>query len=217
MPSSDLPCRDMDDNTPLRLAFVTSATRHEDLPTSRAEVAVVGRSNVGKSSLINALANHKGLARTSKDPGRTRLLNMFSLDGDPLQAGSLVDCPGYGYAKVSKADRAAWQDMVDLYLLDRPGLVMTMALVDGAVGPTKSDVELLDWMRDAGVAFTVVATKHDKVKSSQRTRRRKDVAAGCGVDQRGVVWTSAQRNVNIGLLRGLVRSWVGTTTQPDQP
>ncbi len=199
----------VDANPPLQLSFVMSATTHTDLPPTRAEVAVVGRSNVGKSSLINALAGQRKLARTSKTPGRTQLLNLFTFgEGDPTEVGSLVDCPGYGYAKASKDDRARWQDMVDLYLLDRPGLVMTLVLVDGEVGPTKLDVEMLDWMRDAGIPFTVVATKHDKVKSATRTRRRRDLAKGAGVDERAVVWTSADKQVNIGLLRGLVTSWV---------
>lgn len=199
------------ENPPLQLSFVLSATTHADLPPTRAEVAVVGRSNVGKSSLINALAGQHKLARTSKTPGRTQLLNLFTFDdGDPQEFGSLVDCPGYGYAKASKRDREAWQDMVDLYLLDRPGLVMTMVLVDGEVGPTKLDVEMLDWMRESGIPFTIIATKHDKVKSSKRTRRRRDFAKGAGVDERAVVWTSAERNVNIGLLRGLVTSWIGS-------
>ncbi len=205
------------DNPPLRLTFVESASTHTTLPPTRAEVAVVGRSNVGKSSLINVLAGQNKLARTSKTPGRTQLLNLFTFgDGtqEPREVGSLVDCPGYGYAKASKSDREAWQDMVDLYLLDRPGLVMTMALVDGEVGPTKLDVEMLDWMRESGIPFTIVATKHDKVKSSQRTRRRRDLAKGAGVDERAVVWTSASRNVNIGLLRGLVTSWIGPDTGP---
>lgn len=201
---------------PLRLAFVQSATDHHDLPPTRAEVAIVGRSNVGKSSLLNAVAGEKGLARTSKTPGRTQLLNLFRLVGHDLDAaepdvadsGTVVDCPGYGYAKSSKRDREHWQDMVDLYLLDRPGLVMTLVLVDGAVGPTKLDVEMLDWLRESGIAFTVVATKHDKVKSSARVRRKRDLAKGCRIDGRAVVWTSADRNVNIGLLRGLVRSWL---------
>ncbi|MBY5163669.1 ribosome biogenesis GTP-binding protein YihA/YsxC [Salsipaludibacter albus] len=204
---------DIPDNHPLRLAFVTSATDHHDLPPTRAEVAVVGRSNVGKSSLLNAVAGQRGLARTSKTPGRTQLLNLFAVDdGDndlqPSSAGTVVDCPGYGYAKSSRADRNRWQDMVDRYLLDRDGLVMTLVLVDGAVGPTALDVEMLDWLRDSGIPFTVVATKHDKVKSSKRTRRRRDLAAGCGVDERAVVWTSADRNVNVGMLRGLVRAWL---------
>ncbi len=205
---------------PLRLAFVQSATDHRDLPPTRAEVAVVGRSNVGKSSLLNAVAGQKGLARTSKTPGRTQLLNLFALDDDdaagnpradgpdPSTAGTVMDCPGYGYAKASRRDREAWQDMVDLYLLHRQRLVMTLVLVDGAVGPTALDVEMLDWLRRSELAFTIVATKHDKVKSSTRTRRRRDLAAGCLVDERAVVWTSADRNVNIGLLRGLVRGWL---------
>ncbi len=204
---------DIPDNDPLRLAFVTSATDHRDLPPTRAEVAVVGRSNVGKSSLLNAVAGQRGLARTSKTPGRTQLLNLFAVDDGsdeqvPGTAGTVVDCPGYGYAKSSRADRNRWQDMVDLYLLDRDNLVMTLVLVDGAVGPTALDVEMLDWLRDSGIPFTVVATKHDKVKSSKRTRRRRDLAAGCGVDERAVVWTSAERNVNVGMLRGLVRAWL---------
>jgi GTP-binding protein len=204
-----------DANQPLALRFVLSATRWEDLPETSAEVAVVGRSNVGKSSLINALAGRKGLARTSKTPGRTQLLNLFAFtDDDPAAGATLVDCPGYGYAKASRADRNAWQDMVDLYLLHRPGLVQVLALVDGEVGPTKLDVDLLDWMRESALPFTVVATKHDKVKSSRRTRRRRDLARGCGVDERAVVWTSAQRNVNIGLLRGLVRAALGWPVDP---
>ncbi len=213
---------DATSTAPLRLSFVQSATDHHDLPPTRAEVAFVGRSNVGKSSLMNAVAGEKGLARTSKTPGRTQLLNLFAVatvvedpesggdvpEPDVTTAGTVVDCPGYGYAKSSKRDRERWQDMVDLYLLDRPGLVMTLVLVDGAVGPTPLDVEMLDWLRESGIAFTVVATKHDKVKSSARVRRKRDLAKGCRIDGRAVVWTSADRNVNIGLLRGLVRSWL---------
>lgn len=198
---------------PLRLAFVQSASDHRQLPATRAEVAVVGRSNVGKSSLLNAVAGQRKLARTSKTPGRTQLLNLFAVDDgdddpDPTTTGTVMDCPGYGYAKASRTDREQWQDMVDLYLLHREGLAMSLVLVDGAVGPTRLDVEMLDWMRESTIPFTVVATKHDKVKSSTRTRRKRDLARGCDVDERAVVWTSAERNVNIGMLRGLVRSWL---------
>ncbi len=216
------PPSDASSTAPLRLSFVQSATGHHDLPPTRAEVAFVGRSNVGKSSLLNAVAGEKGLARTSKTPGRTQLLNLFVVaavgddagsddagsEPDVTTAGTVMDCPGYGYAKASKRDREQWQDMVDLYLLDRPGLVMTLVLVDGEVGPTRLDVEMLDWLRESGIRFTVVATKHDKVTSSTRVRRKRDLAKGCRVDERAVVWTSADRNVNIGLLRGLVRSWL---------
>ena len=118
---------------PLQLRFVTSADRIEGLPESPAELAVVGRSNVGKSSLLNALARSQKLAHVSKTPGRTQLLNQFVLpDGT-----TVVDCPGYGYAAVSKSMRAGWQQMIEGYLLGRPELRRVLALVDGEIGPTK--------------------------------------------------------------------------------
>lgn len=190
---------------PLSLAFVTSADDVATLPPSPAEVAIVGRSNVGKSSLLNALAGRKQLARTSKTPGRTQLLNCFALG----ERGTVVDLPGYGWAKASATSRDAWQRRMRRYLTERDPLVMTMLLVDGEVGPTKLDVEMLAWLRANEVPFTVVATKHDKVRSSRRERRRRDLATGCEVDPRAVVWVSASTGVNIDRLRGLVRSWLG--------
>jgi GTP-binding protein len=191
-------------SAPLPLTFVTSAAEVTTLPDSPAEVAVVGRSNVGKSSLLNALASRRDLARTSKTPGRTQLLNVFAL---PTGA-TLVDLPGYGYAKVSATDRAAWRRRLERYLRERRPLVMTLLLVDGEVGPTKLDVEMLTWLRANQVPFTVVATKHDKVRSSKRVRRRRDLATGCGVGEKEVVWVSAEKGVNIDRLRGLVRGWL---------
>lgn len=189
---------------PLELTFVTSADRLERLPETRAEVAVVGRSNVGKSSLINALANRKALANVSKTPGRTQLLNCFALpDG-----ATLVDCPGYGYAKVSKAKRADWGQMIERYLVGREALRMVMVLVDGEVGPTKLDQSILEWLRDEGLPHQVVATKHDKVKAKVREKRKRDLAAGCGLEPGDVVWVSAERNVGIDRLRDLVRLWL---------
>lgn len=189
---------------PLELTFVTSADRLERLPETRAEVAVVGRSNVGKSSLINALANRKALANVSKTPGRTQLLNCFALpDG-----ATLVDCPGYGYAKVSKAKRADWGQMIERYLVGREALRMVMVLVDGEVGPTKLDQSILEWLREEGLPHQVVATKHDKVKAKVREKRKRDLAAGCGLEPGDVVWVSAERNVGIDRLRDLVRLWL---------
>ena len=100
---------------PLQLTFVTSATRYTDLPDSPCEVALVGRSNVGKSSLINALANRRQLARVSNTPGRTQLLNLFTLP----EGGTIVDLPGYGYAAVPGKEKAGWQRMIEGYLLER--------------------------------------------------------------------------------------------------
>ena len=189
---------------PLDLQFVTSADRLERLPESPAEVAVVGRSNVGKSSLINALAKRDGLANTSKTPGRTQLHNCFALSGGE----TVVDCPGYGYAKVSKVQRAQMAAMIERYLTGRDELAMVMVLVDGEVGPTELDRSMLEWLRDEGLPHQVVATKHDKVKAAQREKRKRQLAAGCGLDPGDVVWVSAQRNVGIDRLRDLVRLWL---------
>ena len=199
---------------PLALEFVTSADRLERLPASRAEVAVVGRSNVGKSSLINAVANRKNLARVSNTPGRTRLLNLFSV-GDPARRGgdgalvaTVMDLPGYGYAKASKTERESWGRMIDSYLLERDELTMVVVLVDGEVGPTKLDVQMLDWLRANALPHTVVATKHDKVKSSRRQRRKRDLAEGCDLEPGDVVWVSAVKGTGVDRLRSLIRSWL---------
>jgi GTP-binding protein len=189
---------------PLELRFVTSADRLEALPESAAEVAVVGRSNVGKSSLINALANRNGLANTSKTPGRTQLLNCFALpDGT-----TMVDCPGYGYAKVSKVKRAAMGSMIERYLAGREELEMVMVLVDGEVGPTPLDLSMLEWLRAESVPHQVIATKHDKVRSAQREKRKRELAAKCDLEPGDVVWVSATKNVGIDRLRDLVRIWL---------
>jgi GTP-binding protein len=191
-------------SAPLQLRFVTSADDVDRLPESPAEVALVGRSNVGKSSLLNAIDNRKRLAHVSKTPGRTRLLNCFELpDGS-----TVVDCPGYGYASAPAKMRASWQRMMERYLVEREPLVMILVLVDGEIGPTKLDVQMLDWLRSYDLPHTVVATKHDKVKSSQREKRKRDLAAGCGLAPADVVWVSATKGTNVDRLRSLVRSWL---------
>ena len=190
---------------PLPLRFLLSADDVRHLPDTRAEVAVVGRSNVGKSSLVNALGGSDDLARVSKTPGRTRLLNCFEVDG-----ATLVDCPGYGYAEASKAARRSWQTMIDRYLLERAQLAMVAALVDGEVGPTKLDVQLLDWLRANGFPHAVVATKSDKVKPSQRGRRAKELASACQLEAPDVVWVSAARGTGMERLRSLVSLWLST-------
>jgi GTP-binding protein len=189
----------------LDFEFVRSATAVDQLPGSQAELAVVGRSNVGKSSLLNAVAGRKDLAHTSKTPGRTQTLNVYAL-GDGTR--TIVDCPGYGYAATSKTTRAAWQPMIERYLVERDALTMVLVLVDGEIGPTKLDVQMLDWLRAHALPHTVVATKHDKVRPAQRDKRRRDLAAGCKLDPGDVVWVSALKNTGIDRLRDLVRLWL---------
>jgi GTP-binding protein len=190
--------------SPLRLKFVTSATRISQLPDLDAEVAFVGRSNVGKSSLINAVAHTKQLARVSNTPGRTQLINLFTLADDD-RAG-VVDLPGYGYAKVPGRIRKDWPEMIEGYLLERESLMQVFVLVDGEIGPTPLDQQMLHWLRANEVAHTVVATKWDKVKSAKRATRRKDLATGCDLETGDVVWVSASKNHGIDDLRSLVLS-----------
>ena len=190
---------------PLQLSFVRSATRVADLPDSPAEVAFAGRSNVGKSSLINALANRKQLAHVSNTPGRTQLLNLFVLPS----GATIMDLPGYGYAAVPGRIKAGWQQMIEGYLLERESLMMLMILVDGEIGPTKLDLQMLEWVRDAEIPHTVVATKLDKVRPSKAPHRRRELAAACMLDTGDVVWVSAHKGTGIPELRSLVLVHLG--------
>ena len=191
-------------SAPLPLRFVTSADDLARLPDTLAEVAVVGRSNVGKSSLLNALARRPKLAHVSKTPGRTQLLNCFALD----DGTTVVDCPGYGYAAVSKQKRGSWQHMIEGYLLGREQLRRILVLVDGEIGPTDLDLMLLEWTQANDLPIALVATKHDKVKAARRDRRKREVAERCGVEPRDVVWVSAAKGVGIDRLADLIRGWL---------
>ena len=190
--------------SPLQLEFVLSATEVGQLPPSDAEIAIVGRSNVGKSSLINAVANRKKLAMVSNTPGRTRMLNLFQLPGH----GTVMDLPGYGYAQASQTMRAAWGRMIEDYLLEREGLNMVVVLVDGEVGPTKLDLTMLEWAEGNELPHTIVATKHDKVKAMQRDKRRQELAAKCGRKPGEILWVSAAKGTGIDALRGKVLGWL---------
>lgn len=185
---------------PLRLRFLQSAERMATLPASRAELAVIGRSNVGKSSLVNALAHRTSLARTSKSPGATRLINVYELE--PEGSGRwLVDLPGYGYARAAKHEQRRWARMIEEYLTDREELVGAVLLVDGAVGPTELDLQTVDWLRHIELPYLLVATKADKVKPSKRVARRGELTEQLGVEPDDVAWVSATTGDGIPELR----------------
>ena len=155
---------------------------------------------MGKSSVINALANRKQLARVSNTPGRTQLLNLFVL---PTGA-TVMDLPGYGFAKVHASARNSWGPMIEGYITGRENLEMVVVLVDGLIGPTALDVQMLEWLRFSEVNHMIVATKHDKVKPSKIGARKAELAAGCNLEINDVLWVSAAKNVNIEVLRNRV-------------
>ncbi len=185
---------------PLPLRFLTSASDAQQLPDSAIEVALVGRSNVGKSSLLNALSNRRDLARTSKTPGATRLVNVFELD--PRGSGRwIVDLPGYGYARAPESERRRWQRMVEGYLTTRDELDCVLLLIDGEIGPTPLDVQTVEWLHHVGRPIRFVATKSDKVRPSRRPGRKAELAERLGLERGDVTWVSAHKGTGIDQLQ----------------
>lgn len=154
-------------------AFVAGAASLDALPESDLpEVAFVGRSNVGKSSLINALTGHTGLARVSHTPGRTRQINLFQM----RDALMLADLPGYGFARVSKAETRSWNDLIRAYLCTRKTLRRVVLLLDARRGVMASDRDVMQLLDEAAVAFNTVLTKADALKPAEIDRMRDAVA-----------------------------------------
>jgi GTP-binding protein len=176
--------------------YLLSEVDPEKLGSSAAEVAFVGRSNVGKSTLLNALCR-RDLARVSGTPGRTRTINVFLAGLDRW----LVDLPGYGYASGDPRERAAWGPMIEGYLTGRPTLRGVFVLVDAKVGPTPLDLQMLDWLRDRRLPWRVIATKADQVKPSRAVARRREAAAALGLAPEDLAWVSADKDLGMRELR----------------
>jgi GTP-binding protein len=149
----------------LEAKFISSAFALGDCPRwERVEVALAGRSNVGKSSLLNAITGTKGLARTSKTPGRTRCVNFFEVGANL----ALVDLPGYGFAKMSRSDAAKIAGLLADYLRERRQLVALVMLIDARRGPEREELDLAAAVRERGLELIVAATKSDKIRNAER-------------------------------------------------
>ncbi|MGV3081758.1 ribosome biogenesis GTP-binding protein YihA/YsxC [Streptococcus dysgalactiae] len=159
----------------------------DDLP----EIALAGRSNVGKSSFINTMLGRKNLARTSSKPGKTQLLNFFNID-DKLR---FVDVPGYGYAKVSKSERAKWGKMIEEYLTSRDNLRAVVSLVDLRHEPSKEDVQMYEFLKYYDIPAIIVATKADKIPRGKWNKHESMVKKTLGFDKtdRFIIFSSVDR------------------------
>jgi GTP-binding protein len=154
--------------------YLISSPKVENCPKpDRPEYAFIGRSNVGKSSLINMLTNHSRLAKTSGSPGKTQMINHFVINDEWF----LVDLPGYGYAKVSQTQRAGWSKMIEHYLRERENLMLVFVLVDGRHDPQKADMEFLRKLGEWGVPFNIVFTKADKTTQRDVAKNAKAFVA----------------------------------------
>ena len=193
----------------LSAEFIKSAVSSEQFPADNLpEIAFVGRSNVGKSSLINSLLQRKKLAKVSKTPGKTRAVNFFTVrTSDPkLSLLSLVDLPGYGYAKVSKSTRAQWGPMIEQYLEQRQSLGAVILLIESRVW-TPQDVTTVQWVQSLGCGMIVVLTKADKLRQSERTPALGAVRTACGLSSTApIILYSAETHEGRDALWGEIRA-----------
>ena len=187
-----------------------------------AEIAFAGRSNVGKSSLINLLTNRKDLARVSGSPGKTRTINFYTVvveAPDPADESEkpgnvrteyrIVDLPGYGYAKVSKSMSAEWGDMIETYLADRPNLVKVALLVDSRHEPTAQDIQMYDFLRHYAMGGLVIATKADKLSRSELPKNLSMIRKALGMNAADRIFpvSALKRTGTDTLLTELERLW----------
>ncbi|HKP68001.1 MAG TPA: ribosome biogenesis GTP-binding protein YihA/YsxC [Pyrinomonadaceae bacterium] len=184
--------------------FIKSAFARKDWPRDgRPEIAFLGRSNVGKSSLLNSLLQRRSLARTSNTPGRTQSINYFLIN----DSFYFVDLPGYGFAKVSKTMRADWGTMAEDYLSERPELALCIQLVDSRHDPTKLDLQLNEWLVFHKLEHLVVATKSDKLSANEFSKKMRKIKQDLSTSEvlpyssqtgkgKDAVWSAIERSMN---------------------
>ncbi len=175
-----------------------------DLP----QIAVAGHSNVGKSSLMNALFGRNGLVKTSKNPGCTRLLNLFDVDDQLL----VVDLPGYGYARAPKKEQKRWINMIESYLVNAD-LKLVLMLLDIRHGPKDSDLQLIEWLNEGGIRWVPVATKADKLSGNKRGQRLKEMTEAMG-GLLSPIPTSSFKGMGIDKLRAVIQHETFERNQP---
>ncbi len=188
----------------LNAKFLSSFAKIETLPTDgKSEIAFIGRSNVGKSSLINALVERKGLAKTSSTPGKTQLLNYFVINDQFY----LVDMPGYGYARVSKDQRNDWGKVSEDYFKKRRELRLVVLLIDARHEGLANDIEVVEWFSEKQIPFIVVLTKSDKVKQQDLAKHDKMLRQSV-YTAKGIFKTSSEAGRGIRELRGYLMSFL---------
>lgn len=169
--------------------FVISIASTQNIPDyGIPEIAVAGKSNVGKSSFINFIANQNKLAKTSAEPGRTRLLNYFDFNSGEFL---LVDLPGYGFAKVNRAEKEKWGELIETYLTTSTQLINVLVLVDSRHEPTSDDKMLIDYLYAYHIPFTIIATKSDKLSKQEQQKSLKMLSSCLTVGIDNIIMTSA--------------------------
>lgn len=184
--------------------FITSAVQNSQLPQGdQAEFLFCGRSNVGKSSFINMLCNRKSLARTSATPGKTQTLNVYEINNDFF----FIDVPGYGYARVNKSLKESFGKMIEEYVTKRENLKMTFLLVDFRHKPSEDDVLMYEFLKYYNRRVTVIATKSDKVKNSERAKNKRLIIETLNIqDGDKLIVTSSEKREGLGLVLDVLDS-----------
>ena len=170
------------------------------IPESDAEVTFVGRSNAGKSSLINALCQKKNMAYVSQVPGKTRTINVYEVK--PYRW--LVDLPGYGYAVGSKLGKADFGPMIEEYLIKRKNLCMVFVILDAVAGPTKLDILMINWLIHHDYPYNIIVNKIDKIGPSKMEVRKKEITSELGFDAADIFWISSKNKIQIEPLQKLI-------------
>ncbi len=193
--------------------FIISAVKQEQYPLGEErEIVFVGRSNVGKSSLINKLLGRRKLAHISSNPGKTQTINFYHIN----ESFYFVDLPGYGYAKVAKELRNTWGPMIEEYFIKRPNLALVLMLVDIRHAPTKLDVAMAEWLQHIDRPFLVVATKADKISHGAQAKQASLIRKELGIHASSLILTSSETGYGMEGLWERMEQAMEVTGNPNQ-